>query len=130
MLARRTRLKSRSKKAAKRQRNLPYLGWIRTLPCALCAAEQWRTVTIGRISRRYAVEAAHTNALGDPGFGGAKSPDESAIPLCGWCHRDAPDSYHRWTPERRWAERHELDVGELVARLNRVWRLVNGGTAE
>ncbi len=91
-----------------------YLAWIRTLHCAVCRQ------TAGQFIR---IEAAHTTALGLRGFG-QRSSDFSAIPLCGWDHRVAPDSYHR-LGERKFAERHGIDLQELVAALNTLYRKQN-----
>ena len=81
-------------------RNPRYLQWIRTLPCAVC-----------RTTRN--VEAAHTGPHGI----GQKSSDFSAIPLCGNHHRMGHDSYHKLGP-RRFAEVHQLNIREIVTRLN------------
>ena len=81
-------------------RNPEYLKWIRTLPCAVC-----RT--------RRGVEAAHTGPHGL----GQKSSDLSAIPLCARHHRTGQDSYHKLGP-RRFAEAHQLNVPQIVARLS------------
>ena len=59
------------------------------------------------------IEAAHTGPHGL----GQKSPDTSAIPLCVRHHRTGKDSYHRLGP-RRFAEVHNLDISEIVRRLN------------
>jgi hypothetical protein len=48
---------------------------------------------------------------------GQKSPDTSAIPLCGRHHRTGNDSYHKLGP-RRFAELHNLDIQAIVRRLN------------
>lgn len=84
----------------KRPRNPRYLAWIRTLPCVVCGA-------------RRGIEASHTGPHGL----GQKSPDTSAIPLCARHHRTGHDSYHRLGP-RRFSEIHDLDIPEIVRRLN------------
>ena len=81
-------------------RNPAYLRWIRSLPCSVC-----------RTTR--SVEAAHTGPHGL----GQKSPDLSAVPLCGRHHRTGNDSYHRLGP-RKFAEVHELNIPAIVARLS------------
>jgi hypothetical protein len=81
-------------------RNSKYLAWIRTQPCVVCGAERW-------------IEAAHTGPHGL----GQKSPDTSAIPLCTTHHRTGSDSYHKLGP-RRFAAVHNLDIPEIVRRLN------------
>jgi len=81
-------------------RNSRYLAWIRTLPCIVCGV-------------RRGIEASHTGPHGL----GQKSPDSSAIPLCARHHRTGNDSYHRLGP-RRFAQVHDLDIGEIVSRLN------------
>lgn len=84
----------------KPQRNPRYLAWIRTQPCVVCGT-------------RRGIEAAHTGPHGL----GQKSPDSSAIPLCIRHHRTGKDSYHR-LGARKFAEVHQLDIPELVRRLN------------
>lgn len=81
-------------------RNLKYLAWIRTLPCLICG-------------RTTGIEAAHTGPHGV----GQKSPDLSAIPLCGRHHRTGRDSYHKLGP-RVFERRHGIDIRAVVARLN------------
>lgn len=81
-------------------RNPQYLVWIRTQPCIVCGA-------------RRGIEAAHTGPHGL----GQKSPDTSVIPLCVGHHRTRKDSYHRLGP-RRFAQIHNLDLQEIVRRLN------------
>ena len=81
-------------------RNPKYLAWIRTQPCLVCGSTRW-------------IEAAHTGPHGL----GQKSPDTSAVPLCAKHHRTGNDSYHRLGP-RRFSEVHNLDLIEIVRRLN------------
>jgi hypothetical protein len=93
--------------------DIAYLAFVRKLPCVVCGARGGRLV--GDVF--YSVEAAHTRVFGMRGMA-QRSPDRSAIPLDGWCHRDAPDSYHKLTPEHRWAEYHEIDVPATVDQVN------------
>ncbi len=88
-----------------------YLDWIRTLRCAVCG-KGLREFTL--------VEAAHTNVLGFRGMA-QKSSDYSAIPLCFWDHLGGPDSYHR-LGERKFAEKHDIDIETLVSELNESYR--------
>ena len=81
-------------------RNSRYLAWIRAQPCVVCGT-------------RKGIEASHTGPHGL----GQKSPDSSAVPLCAMHHRTGNDSYHRLGP-RKFAERHNLDIPEIVRRLN------------
>src|SRR5450631_2137097 len=81
-------------------RNPRYLQWIRTLPCSVCRSTR-------------GIEAAHTGPHGL----GQKSSDLSAIPLCAKHHRTGADSYHRCGP-RKFAEVHQINVREIVARLS------------
>ena len=90
-----------------------YLRWIRTLPCAVCDG------------RKGPSQAAHTHQLGPKGLG-EKTTAKSAIPLCAHCHVFGGDSYHRLTPEWRWADYHGLDLRALVQRLNNAWQLMRG----
>ena len=90
-----------------------YLAWIRTLPCAICL----------RLRSSYlVVEAAHTKTLGPRGLG-QKTSDYSAIPLCFWHHRGSRDSYHE-LGEERFAERHVINLRELVLALNELYRSI------
>jgi hypothetical protein len=81
-------------------RSAAYLAWIRTQPCIVCGRDRW-------------IEAAHTGLRGL----GQKSSDYSAIPLCAAHHRTAKDSYHR-LGARQFAQTHDLDIPEIVRRLN------------
>ena len=87
-----------------------YLAWIRTLPCAVCGS-------------RRGIEASHTGPHGL----GQKSSDLTAIPLCRKHHRGGNSSYHKLGP-RRFAEIHNLNLVELVRKLNTrpAIRVVNG----
>ena len=80
-------------------RNPRYLAWIRTLPCLIC----------GRLA---GVEAAHTGPHGI----GQKSPDTSAIPLCGRPHRYGRDSYHK-LGARAFERQHHLNIRAVVEHL-------------
>ena len=71
-----------------------YLKWLRTQRCAAC-----RTGLL--------IEAAHTGSRGK-GMG-IKACDSDAIPLCGWCHRLSPRSYHN-EGEERWLSLTDLDL--------------------
>jgi hypothetical protein len=66
---------------------------------------------------RVRVEEGHRSSHTGPHGIGQKSPDSSAIPLCAKHHRTGPDSYHRLGP-RKFSERHNLDIPEIVRRLN------------
>ena len=59
-------------------RDEAHKAWVRSHPCCACG-NSWN------------VEAAHT---GTDGGMSMKASDDSLIPLCAWCHRLAPDSYH------------------------------------
>lgn len=104
-LRRYTPLRQRSRTNARQPACSSYLKWIRTLPCAVCQG------VLGKS------EAAHTHQLEGSGMG-RKSPNKSAIPLCIWCHRLNPDSYHALTPESRWAEYHGLDLPQVLSDLH------------
>lgn len=87
----------------KTPRNYKYRGFVRTLPCAVCGCNP--------------SEAAHT---GNDGGMGLKSSDYSCIPLCRDCHTLSENSYHRLGRQAFELE-HDIQVAELVARLNRLW---------
>jgi hypothetical protein len=89
--------------SSKPPRDPRYRAWIRSLPCATCGT------SIG-------VEACHTG----PHALGQKASDYSCIPLCGDCHRMAPDAYHR-VGRAAFEQRFHLQVHQLVERLNRIW---------
>lgn len=81
-------------------RSAKYRAWVRSLDCVVCSVSQ-------------GIEAAHTGPRGL----GQKSSDYSCIPLCRRHHRTGNDSIHSMGP-RRFAERHQLDIASIVARLN------------
>ena len=94
------------------ERSPEYLAWVRTLGCLVCSRVSGESTVI---------EAAHTNALGTRGMG-QKTSDFSVIPLCAAHHREARESYHR-LGERRFAQKHGIDLKELAIRLqNRFWQ--------
>ena len=101
----RGRLAPRSKKNRKRPRNIPYMLWIKTLPCAVCG--------------RNGAEAAHTGRRGL----GQKAPDEQCIPLCPDHHRHRRDALDVAGP-RRFQEIHGIDIMALVERLQNAWNLL------
>jgi len=101
-LKRTSRLAPRSKKNKKRPRNIPYMLWIKTLPCAVCG---WM-----------GSEAAHTGPRGL----GQKSPDEQCIPLCPDHHRHRKDALDVAGP-RRFTTLHQIEIPRLVAQLNSIW---------
>ena len=90
-----------------------YLAWIRTLPCAICLRLR---------SAHLLIEAAHTKTLGPRGLG-QKTSDFSAIPLCFWHHRGNRDSYHH-LGERRFVERHGVNLLALVLALNKLYHSI------
>lgn len=92
-----------SRYAKKPLRNPRYLAFIREQNCAVRSCRSWRS------------EAAHT---GDHGLG-QKSSDYLAIPLCHKHHRAANDSYHQMG-RVRFAEHHQIDIPELIARLQKL----------
>lgn len=87
----------------KTARNWKYKLWIRSLPCAVCGCTP--------------TEAAHT---GSDGGMSMKASDYSCIPLCADCHTQGPRSYHR-IGRPAFELEHDIQVAELVARLNRLW---------
>jgi hypothetical protein len=85
-----------------------FLAFLRTLPCCVC----------GRAPKS---EAAHIRMaaleLGKANPGMAAKPDDRhAVPLCSWCHRDAPDAQHKGS-ERAFWDRLEIDPFAVAARL-------------
>jgi len=101
----RKRIAPRSRTNRKRARNIPYMLWIKTLPCAVCG--------------RNGAEAAHTGARGL----GQKAPDEQCIPLCPDHHRHRRDALDVAGP-RRFEEIHGIDIKALVVRLQGAWKLL------
>lgn len=102
----------------KRERNLDYLRWLKTLPCAVEGCDSGLPT-----------EAAHTTAPGRRGMS-QKGSDEDAIPLCGavpWIgnedhHRNGKDSIHKLGPA--FWEHHGIDRNELLGRLHHAWKLI------
>ena len=82
--------------------NPRYRAWIRTFPCVVCNS-----------ARR--IEAAHTGAHGL----GQKSDSMKCLPLCERCHRTGPDSYH--ASAATFADRHQLDIPNLIEQFNELW---------
>lgn len=91
-----------------------YRAWIRKQPC---------TTQRNPGCWRWDSEAAHTRQDGQGGLG-TKTDDATCLPLCGWCHRLSPYSYHAFGDEQKWAEHHGVDVPEVRAELRR--RYVGG----
>ncbi len=110
-LKRSSRIAPRSRKNKKRPRNIPYMLWIKTLPCAVC--------------RRMGSEAAHTGPRGL----GQKSPDEQCIPLCPDHHRHRKDALDVAGP-RNFTTIHHIDIPRLVEQLNIRWEAIRIDTAQ
>lgn len=88
---------------------MTYLAHLRKQPCTVC----------GRLPS----EAAHTKQ-GDKRHGmGIKARDGLAIPLCAYCHRDGPLSYHALGDEERWCEAHEVDLEAVRRRMRERWAM-------
>lgn len=92
-----------------RRRFSAYMGWIKTLPCAVCGRQA---------SEYFAIEAAHFGLRGLS----RKTEDSNCIPLCVEHHREGPLSAH--VLQRRFEPFHKLDVPQLIARLNAAWILI------
>lgn len=88
----------RRNKYARRERDLPYMGWVKQQPCCMVQMEAWRRLRqhpdgdrILGLWRgplvfggcRGAVEAHHAGEHGQ----GQKAPDDTCIPLCEAHHR-------------------------------------------
>ena len=76
-----------------------YLAFLHTKRCCICGFPT--------------IEAAHIRManleLGKRETGKQEKPDDKwAVPLCSWCHREAPDSQHNSNEAEFWA-RFELD---------------------
>ena len=67
----------RKGKYARRERDIPYMLWVKTLNCLLAGAQDAGPC-------RGVTEADHA---GDSGFG-QKAPDDTCIPLCSGHHLD------------------------------------------
>lgn len=82
-----------------------HLSFVRRLPCLRCGS--------------FGVEAAHVR-YGDPAHGKGKTaafrkPDDCwTVPLCGWCHRLAPDAQHN-SNERLWWEGLRIDPLQVAS---------------
>lgn len=88
-------------------RDWNYRRWIRSLPCCACSSTQY-------------VEAAHT---GEDGGTSMKASDYSCVPLCAWCHRCGPESYHV-IGKHAFERLHGLNFRSLARRLYRDWKLM------
>ena len=100
MMAFFSNIKRRRKPRRGPARDREYVKWIRTLPCTVHGCPRKPT------------EANHTGPHGMS----SRSSDYSAIPLCAWHHRLAPDSYH--ASAKTFFTRHGLDRKALVKELN------------
>ena len=78
-----------------RHRSPSYLEWIHRQRCARCNSDR-------------GIEASH---MGPGGTG--KVGDIWCLPMCGKCHRAAPDSVHGLGGVRPWEKQH----GVVAARL-------------
>ena len=50
-----------------------------------------------------------------------KASDYSCVPLCSYCHTQAPGAYHR-VGKRAFESRHGLSFACMVERLQREWQ--------
>ncbi len=80
-----------------------YLAWVHTQSCIIAG--------IG-FPCSGPIEAHHA---GEHGFS-QRAPDRTAIPLCSNHHQYGRDAIHRLG--KRFAEYHEIDLGEVIATLN------------
>jgi hypothetical protein len=90
------------------ERDRKYLAFIRSFPCLLCA----RLV----ITQHTLTEAAHTGPHGMS----QKAPDDRALPLCGYHHREGVNSLHR-LGTAFWKEAG-LDREKLVAYYQQLYK--------
>lgn len=98
-LKRKTRIKPRSTTKKTRPRNVPYMLWVKTLPCAA-----------GYMDGHLCSGPIHAHRAGErPGIG-MKAPDETCIPLCehhhqAWhaAHRPFEALHHH--QRRAWSDR-------------------------
>ena len=91
-------------KPEKPVRDPRYLAFLRRFCCVVCSSFRF-------------VEAAH---FGPHGIG-QKASDLDALPLCRWCHRTGPKSYHK-LGARRFVEVHQLNVAMHQEFLRKVYR--------
>jgi hypothetical protein len=82
-----------------------YLRWLRKQRCCVC----------GRTAPN---QAAHVRMAAPGGITGMgrKPDDKDAVPLCQWCHLDAPDSQHNTGNEAVFWKRYEIDPVALAAK--------------
>lgn len=86
-------------------RSPEYRQFIRQFPCCACG------LLVG-------IEASHTGAHGIS----QKAPDDRVIPLCRYHHREGPDALDR-IGSRKFEEVHQISIAQIIAELNREWRL-------
>lgn len=72
-----------------------FLAFVRTKPCANPSC------------RHVPAEAAHIRMgnldIGKPPTGMQEKPDDRwVVPLCAWCHRDAPNAQHKMNEAKFW----------------------------
>ncbi len=72
-----------------RERDDAYLKLVRAIPCLRCGGAP--------------SQAAHVRLSAGGGMG-MKPDDSQALPLCQWCHLDAPDAQHKVGEHPFWGE--------------------------
>lgn len=86
-----------------------FLAFVRTKPCANPSC------------RHVPAEAAHIRMgnidIGKPSTGMQEKPDDRwAVPLCAWCHREAPNAQHKMNEGKFW-KAVGVDPFQLAAKL-------------
>ncbi len=101
----RSPMKRKRKKVSAEERK--YGEFIRTQRCESCCG----------VGLCFKVEAAHTGGMKHGAGWELKADWQRMIPLCRWCHRDGPRSYHAVGSEPKWCAMHRINLDTTVARL-------------
>ena len=96
-----------------RERSGPYLDFVRRQAC--CVPEC-----------RSGMEVEAHHPIGGRG-GKVLSSDFLAVPICTAHHTGANDALHRMGSERKWCEKHGVDLAYVQADLQRRWKAIKGG---
>ena len=96
-----------------RERSGPYLDFVRRQAC--CVPEC-----------RSGMEVEAHHPIGGRG-GKVRSSDFLAVPICTAHHTGANDALHRMGSERKWCEKHGVDLAYVQADLQRRWKAIKGG---
>jgi hypothetical protein len=107
-----------------------YADWIRSLPCFCCYVAGWLKWLRGEwsiemvIPYRWESQTQQTRTehahVGDDKGMSVKCDDTESLPLCGWHHREGPESHHR-NPRGKFFRLWGFDRDEAVKKLKEAY---------